>query len=173
MTRSPGLASWGPVGIATGPRSSSWRGQRCFLEGKDRHLWLLGYRVWASNPPTPDRRAPWTLVSQGQAGPSHPPGPTPASPTPSILGLSYTGSLPMQAPPAPPYLEKCWEQEILALHSPRLGQTHLTARAPWSVAGTPDWVYLMNCREQRGNVCPALGKAPSAVRILAAFLSGH
>lgn len=45
LTRSPGLASWGPVGIATGPRSSSWRGQRCFLEEKDRHLWLLGYRV--------------------------------------------------------------------------------------------------------------------------------
>lgn len=124
LTRSPGLARRGPVGIATAPRSSSWRGQRCFLEGKDRHLRPPGYRVWASNPPTPGRRAPRTLVSQGQTGPSQPLGPTPAPPTPSILGLSHTGSLPTQAPPTLPDPEKCQEQEILALHSSQLGQTH-------------------------------------------------
>ena len=72
LTSSPGLASRGLVGIATAPRSSSWRGQRCFLEGKTRRLRPLGYRVWASNPPTPGRRALRTLVSQEQMGPSQP-----------------------------------------------------------------------------------------------------
>lgn len=32
LTRSSGLASRGPVGTATEPRSSSWKDQRCFLE---------------------------------------------------------------------------------------------------------------------------------------------
>ena len=60
----------------------------------------------------------------GADGPQSASGPTPAPPTPSILGLSHTGSLPTQAPPTPPDLERFWEQEILALHSSRLGQTH-------------------------------------------------
>lgn len=34
LTRSSGLASRGPVGTATEPRSSSWKDQRCFLEGR-------------------------------------------------------------------------------------------------------------------------------------------
>lgn len=55
----------------------------------------------------------------------------PQSPSRPDSCLSYTEHLgpqlhrvaPQQAPPAPPYLEKYWERETLALHSPRLGHT--------------------------------------------------
>lgn len=134
LARAPGLASWGPVGTATGPRSSSWRGQRCFLEEKDRHLWLLGYRVWASSPPAPDRRAPWTLASQGQMGPSHPPGPAPASPAPSIWGLSYTGPLPSR-PHQHRLILRSAGNERPWLYTP-LGWGTPDRLSPRSVAGT-------------------------------------
>lgn len=44
LTRS-GPASRGPVGTATAPRSSSWRGQTRFLEKRERGLWLLGQQA--------------------------------------------------------------------------------------------------------------------------------
>lgn len=66
LTRASGLASRGPVGTATEPRSSSWRGRRCFLEGKKRRPWLLGYQAGgAALSLHPMSKAPGILASYG------------------------------------------------------------------------------------------------------------
>lgn len=59
LTRSSGPASWGPVGTATEPRSSSWRGRTGFLGGRERGCGCWGTR---SAPPPPT-----SSVSRGGA----------------------------------------------------------------------------------------------------------
>lgn len=51
LTKSSGPASLGPVGTATEPHSSSWRGQRCFLEGKRKGLRLPRHQAKTSPSP--------------------------------------------------------------------------------------------------------------------------